>query len=122
MMGEANDVPPAPAHLLGAPVQLAPPFALVGIADHVIVAPQSIAGEQRNVRNIAHAVAGIPSVCHEGLAYALHVPLTTPAVDGDPGGAAARTAAAARDGQQPVCRSGGTAAEAAAPYGAVYPK
>ena len=26
MMGDANDVPPAPAQVLGAPVQDAPPF------------------------------------------------------------------------------------------------
>jgi hypothetical protein len=85
MMGEENDVPPAPAQPLGAPEQEAPPLA-VSDQQNTYQCPQTPLAANSETSGMSRTPSlGLPTIdCHEGLPYPLHVPLTTPLVDGVP--------------------------------------
>jgi hypothetical protein len=79
-IGEANDVPPAPDHPLGAPVQGVPPFG--SEKQNTKKWPHSPLDEKSETSGKSRTPSlGTPTrVCQEGLAQPAQLPLTTPEV------------------------------------------
>src|SRR5262249_3706488 len=75
----------------------------VGVTDHVVMAPDAIGGKQRNVRDIPHAIPGVPN---HRLPRALRVPGAGAANDAGLArlacGAAAGTSAAGTGRDEPI--------------------
>ena len=69
-MGEENEVPPAPDQPLGAPVQACASVGCIRPAKDVVVTPDAVGCEERDVGNVADPVFGDADEpdCHEGLA------------------------------------------------------